>query len=69
MELPKEVVLAVGVSGSNEAFVHQVGPAVGALQALGVPRTFQNFQNEPVQDETVASGTSRNGGYITIKRK
>ena len=63
MELPKEVVLAVSVSAPDETLVHQVSTAVGALQAFSVPRTFQNFQYEPVQDETVAPGTARNGRY------
>lgn len=56
--LPEKVFFAVGVTPSDETLVDQVSPAVGAFEALGVPRAVQHLEDESVQNEAVAAGTS-----------
>ena len=67
---PEKVLFAVSVTGADEALVDQVRTAVGTFQTFRVPRTFQNFEDEPVQDEAVASSASRNSSCsLKFKKK
>ena len=54
--LPKEVVFAVQFSLSGKAFLSQVAFTLAALNALDVPRSVQNIEEEPVQDRPLAAG-------------
>ena len=59
---PEEVLPAVNLALAEEALLRQVGLAVAALHALGVPLPVQKVQQEAVQDGPLASGTLRHGG-------
>ena len=62
---PEEVLPAVDLAFPEEALLRQVGLAVAALHALGVPLPVEEVEQEAVQDGPLAAGTLRHGrgGY------
>ena len=54
---PKEVVLTVQPPLAWEALLGQAAFALAALDTLDVPRSVQDFEQEPIDDRLLAAGT------------
>jgi len=57
--IPEEVLTTEKPAVTREALVSQRTAAFAALDALGVPDSVENVQQEPVKDRTVAAGTQQ----------
>ena len=66
---PEEVLLAEELPVLDEALLAELVPAVGALEALGVPVLVQDLQDEPVQDEEAAASALRDAVYKTKQKE
>ena len=65
--LPEEVIFAVDLVSLREAFITEMRLTISTTETLGMPRTIQNLQDEPVQDGLTASGTLGNGSWSRKK--